>query len=122
MDDDALVCETVAMILRFDGHLVDSATSAAQALEIFAPGKFDLIITDLFMPSMTGDKLAAAIKSLAPTQPVVMLTAYPEKIAGERPIEVVDFTMGKPFEIEALRDLVIKWAVTEPERTDVAAN
>ena len=80
VDDDAIVCETVMMILQIDGHVVHSANSGAQALALFEPGKFDLIITDFFMPAMTGEKLAAAIKTQSPTQPVVMLTAYPEKL------------------------------------------
>src|SRR6266699_7086204 len=79
VDDDALVCETVTMILQIDGHLVDSASSGAQALALFQPGKFDLIITDFFMPAMTGEKLAAAITTRSPSQPVVMLTASPDK-------------------------------------------
>ena len=105
VDDDALVCETVTMILQIDGHLVDSASSGAQALALFQPGKFDLIITDFFMPTMTGEKLAAAIKTRSPSQPVVMLTAYPEKLSRENP-QTVDLLIGKPFEINALRDAV----------------
>ena len=107
VDDDALVCETVTMILQIDGHLVDSASSGAQALAMFQPGKFDLIITDFFMPAMTGEKLAAAIKTRSPCQPVVMLTAYPEKLSRENPQDV-DLLIGKPFEINALRDAVTR--------------
>ena len=107
VDDDALVCETVTMILQIDGHVVDSASSGAQALALFQPGKFDLIITDFFMPAMTGEKLAAAIKTRSPSQPVVMLTAYPEKLSRENPQDV-DLLIGKPFEINALRDAVTR--------------
>src|SRR2546428_11502092 len=110
VDDEPLVCETVTMLLQLDGHFVDTASSGAQALELFQPGKFDLVITDFFMPSMTGDKLAAAIKMRAPSQAIVMLTAYPEKISRERPPSVVDLLIGKPFEIEALRQAITKCA------------
>src|SRR4051812_5623849 len=57
VDDEPLICDTVKMILQLDGHLVDSASSGAQALDLFEPGKFDVIITDFFMPAMTGEKL-----------------------------------------------------------------
>jgi len=107
VDDDAFVCEAVTMILQIDGHLVDSASSGAQALALFQPGKFDVIITDFFMPTMTGEKLAAAIKTRSPSQPVVMLTAYPEKLSRENP-QTVDLLIGKPFEINALRDAVTR--------------
>jgi len=106
VDDEPLICDTVTMILQLDGHRVDSASSGAQALDLFEPGKFDVIITDFFMPVMTGDKLAEAIKTRAPAQRVMMLTAYPEKLQGERPLTVIDILLGKPFEINALRDAV----------------
>src|SRR5437773_3861594 len=111
VDDEPLVCETVTMLLRLDGHFVDTASSGAQALALFQPGKFDLVITDFFMPAMTGDKLAAEIKTRCPGQPVVMLTAYPEKIqsAGSPPKEI-DLFISKPFEIQHLRDAIVKLA------------
>jgi len=108
VDDEPLICETVTMLLQGDGHFVDTAHSGAQALALFEPGKFDLIITDFFMPAMTGDKLAAAIKTVAPHQPVVMLTAFPEKIARDRSSQQVDLLIGKPFELETLREAIIK--------------
>src|SRR5689334_16354857 len=114
VDDDALVCETVTMVLQIDGHQVDTASNGAQALSVFEPGKFDLVITDFFMPAMTGEKLAAAIKLQSPGQPVVMLTAYPEKLSRENPPKV-DLLIGKPFEINALRDAVTRCvAAQEP--------
>ncbi len=106
VDDEPLICDTVRMVLQFDGHLVDSACSGAQALDLFEPNKFDVVITDFFMPAMTGDKLAEAIKTLAPAQKVMMLTAYPEKLQRERVLTVIDLLLGKPFEINALRDAI----------------
>src|SRR5262249_19124000 len=108
VDDEPLVCETVRMILQMDGHVVDSANSGAQALDLFQPGKFDVIITDFFMPAMTGDRLAAAIKTLAPEQRVMMLTAYAEKVQRERTLTVIDILVGKPFDVEALREGIAK--------------
>src|ERR1043166_9445911 len=46
VDDEPLVCETVAMLLQVDGHRVASAHSATEALALFESGKFDLVITD----------------------------------------------------------------------------
>jgi CheY-like chemotaxis protein len=109
VDDDALVCETVTMLLRSEGHRVDTAASGAEALAVFEPGKFDLVFTDFLMPSMTGEKLAAEIKIRSPGQPVVMMTGYPERLEqDERPLTAVDFLIGKPFEIESLRDAITR--------------
>src|SRR5208337_2588203 len=105
VDDEPLVCETVTMLLQMDGHKV------AEALKVFQPGKFDVIFTDYFMPAMKGDELAAAIKKQAPAQPVVMLTAYPEKLrAPTCPKMEVDFFLSKPFELSNLRDAIDRYA------------
>ena len=109
VDDDPLVCETVTMLLQFDGHRVATASSGLQALAAFEPSRFDLVITDFFMPVMKGDELADAIKKRSPSQPVLMLTAYPEKVqTREHPMTSVDYLMGKPFELETLRAVIIK--------------
>ena len=121
VDDDAIVCETVTMILQIDGHIVDCASSGAQALDLFQPGKFDLIITDFFMPSMTGEKLASAIKSRSPSQAIAMLTAYPEKLSRE-PLTFVDLLIGKPFEINDLRDAVSRCALGPISESDPPQN
>jgi CheY-like chemotaxis protein len=114
VDDEPLVCETVMMLLESEGHLVTRANSGQQALSLFQPGRFDLIFTDFFMPSMTGEQLAVAIKSQCPAQPVVMLTAYPEKLQSrERPPSAVDLFLGKPFELENLRAAITRFSPTK---------
>jgi CheY-like chemotaxis protein len=115
VDDEPLMCETVMMLLESEGHLVTRANSGQQALSLFQPGRFDLIFTDFFMPSMTGEQLAVAIKSQSPAQPVVMLTAYPEKLQSRaRPPSVVDLFIGKPFELDSLRAAITKFSPAEP--------
>jgi DNA-binding NtrC family response regulator len=111
VDDDALVCESVAMLLRLDGHRVDTAASAAEALAVFEPGKFNLVFTDYFMPAMTGEKLAAEIKIRSPGQPVVMVTGHPEGfVQGGHPLTAFDFWISKPVKIESLRDAIARFA------------
>jgi CheY-like chemotaxis protein len=107
VDDEPLVRYTVQLLLRDEGYIVDEAGSAAQALALFKPGKFDMIFTDYFMPDMKGDQLAATIKMLAPRQPVVMITAFPEKLqCSSYPLGGVDSIICKPFELDTLR-----WAI-----------
>jgi CheY-like chemotaxis protein len=106
VDDDPFVCETVTMLLQYDGHQVEMASSGKQALAAFGLSSFDLIITDFFMPAMKGDELALAIKKLLPTQPVMMLTAYPEKIDMNTQSPPIDYIIGKPFEMASLRAVI----------------
>jgi CheY-like chemotaxis protein len=81
---------------------------------MFAKDKYDLVITDYAMPAMKGDELAIAIKSIAPEQPIVLITAYAEMLKSEEtPLSGVDFIVSKPFLLENLREAIEK---TTPAR------
>ena len=115
VDDEPLVCDAVKMMLEFDGHKVEVARSAKEALGKFERGKFDVIITDFEMPYMKGDELAAQIKAQDPNQPVVMITAYAEMLqASKKPLTGIDFMISKPFLLENLRQALIKVAPADP--------
>ena|SRR5437660_1054600 len=115
VDDEPFVCDAVKMMLDFDGHTVETATNAKEALAIFARQKFDVIITDFAMPEMKGDELAVAIKAQSPKQPIVMITAYAEMLqASGKNLPGVDLVISKPFLLENLRDAIAR--VTENER------
>ena len=119
VDDEPFVCDAVKMMLTFDGHTVETANNGKEALAMFEKGKFDLVITDFSMPAMKGDELAAAIKALAPTQPLVMITAYAEMLQSEgNPLTGVDFVISKPFLLEKLREAIAK--VVRPAAKDEA--
>ena len=111
VDDEPLIRQTVQMLLEDDGYVVDEAESGPQALAMFEPGKFDMIFTDYFMPDMKGDQLAAAIKKRSPKQPVVMITAFPEKLTcSDCPLGGIDSFICKPFEADALRKAITRFA------------
>ena len=115
VDDEPFVCDAVKMMLAFDGHSVETAGSAKDALELFDKSKFDVVITDFAMPAMKGDELALAIKAKSPQQPVVMITAYAEMLqASGIPLKGVDFVISKPFLLENLREAIAKVAPAEP--------
>ena len=111
VDDEPLVRSTVQMLLEDDGYVVEEAESGRQALAMFEPGKFDMVFTDYCMPEMKGDQLAAAIKRVSPEQAVVMITAFPEKLTcSDVPLGGVDSFICKPFEVDALRTAIARFA------------
>jgi two-component system, NarL family, capsular synthesis sensor histidine kinase RcsC len=117
VDDEPFVCDAVKMMLDFDGHKVETAGSARDALAMFDKGKFDLVITDFAMPEMKGDELAAAIKAKSPNQPVVMITAYAEMLqASGKSMPGVDLLISKPFLLEHLRDAIAR--TTGPQKVE----
>jgi len=119
VDDEPFVCDAVKMMLDFDGHIVETANNARDALAMFEEGKFDLVITDFAMPAMKGDELAAAIKARAPKQPVVMITAYAEMLQSSgNPLKGVDWIISKPFLLENLRDAIARVSPSKPSERD----
>ncbi len=109
VDDEPLVCDAVKMMLDFDGHTVETAGSAKDALARMEKARFDVVITDFEMPVMKGDELAAVIKAKDPKQPVIMITAYAEMLeAAGHPLTGVDCMISKPFLLENLREAIVK--------------
>jgi CheY-like chemotaxis protein len=112
VDDQPIACEYIRRALILDGHTVEIARSGKEALALFEKDKFDLVTVDYEMPEMKGDELVLVIKALAPSQPIAMVTASPEKLAGNL-LEDVDLMIGKPFEARGLRN-AIKRLVAKP--------
>jgi CheY-like chemotaxis protein len=109
VDDEPFVSDAVKMMLTFDGHRVDTASSGKEALALFEKEKYDLVITDYAMPVMKGDELAMTIKARTPRQPIVLITAYAEMLkASHHPLTGVDFIISKPFLLENLREAIHK--------------
>ena len=80
-DEEMLVSIGLAMLQKL-GYQVVGKTDPAEALEEFKarPNNYDLVITDLTMPKMTGDRLARAILGIRPDMPIILCTGYSEKI------------------------------------------
>ncbi|MBI1926092.1 response regulator [Candidatus Poribacteria bacterium] len=107
VDDEPLVTEIIADYLTGDGHTVETATDGWDALEKFQKGWFDFVITDQAMPGMSGDRLAAVIKRIAPTKPIILLTGFGDLMneAGEKPANV-DFIVSKPITLSMFREVL----------------
>jgi CheY-like chemotaxis protein len=108
VDDDKAVSETFKLLLENEGHLVTTAPGGQEALAFFRPDSFDLVITDLAMPGMKGDELAAAIKTMAPAQPVMLITGHHEAAqADENRLKYIDHVLGKPLSYSDLREGIL---------------
>ncbi len=76
VDDDALVNEFFEAVLTKLGHDVQTASSAAAALELVQTVEYDVILSDVRMPNMNGIELLQKIKVEAPETVVMMITAH----------------------------------------------
>ncbi len=70
------------MMLEGLGYIVTARTSSTETLEAFKaqPDKFDLVITDMTMPNMTGVELAKEILNIRPDVPIILCTGFSEMI------------------------------------------
>ncbi len=104
VEDDPAARESIKLLLMIDRHEVTEAGDSQQALQVFAPGCFDLVLIDYFMPNTQGNVVAAALRQLDPDQPILMITAYAEKLVDSA--LCVDSILPKPFGIAELRSAV----------------
>ncbi len=86
IDDEKTLVDLGRQILQRLGYEVTIRTSSVEALELFMeqPHKFDLVITDMTMPNMTGDELAGKLMNIRADIPVILCTGYSERISKER--------------------------------------
>ena len=84
VDDEPAIVKMLKRSLEMLGYTVISRTSSIEALEAFrsSPNTYDLVITDMTMPNITGNKLAQKIKSIRFDVPVILCTGFSEKING----------------------------------------
>ena len=109
VDDDPLVCDSIRRMLEFDRQKVQVATSALEAIAICEKETFDLVILDYMMPVMKGDMLAVLLKERFPQMPIMMITADAGKVESpEQKPKAVDLLVGKPFQMDELRNAVSK--------------
>ena len=86
VDDEETIARLEVKILERFGYTVTTVTSSVRALDIFSenPEAFDLVITDMAMPQMTGDKLAEKILSIKPDIPIIICTGFSEMIDKDK--------------------------------------
>jgi len=86
VDDERTIAEIGEKMLQRLGYEVAVRTSSIEALELFRgqPDRFDLVITDMTMPNMTGDKLAQEIMKIRPEIPVILVTGFSEQMTEEK--------------------------------------
>ena len=99
VDDEASIVSMVTDMLQRLGYRVTCHTSSLEALELFRaqPDNFDLVITDLTMPNMTGDRLAKEIKQIRPDIPIIICTGFSSRIDTNSPeAQYVDAYIHKP--------------------------
>jgi CheY-like chemotaxis protein len=86
VDDEPSLIDVGRQLLEKQGYRVSTAAGSMSALEIFrhSPKDVDLVLTDMTMPDMTGDKLAVEMLKIRPDLPIILATGYSVAITAEK--------------------------------------
>jgi DNA-binding NtrC family response regulator len=107
VDDQEMMRDSLAGTLAREGHEIVAASDGPGALSRLSAGRFDLLITDLKMPRMTGIELLNEAKRIRPDMPVVMMTAFATVQTAVEAMKAGAYDyIQKPFEGEEIKLLV----------------
>ncbi len=109
VDDEESIRDLLRLVLTEEGHWVITATGGEEAIEHLEAQRFDLVITDLVMPTVNGVEVLRAARRIDPDYPVIVITGYP---SVETVTELVRLGAGdyltKPFNVDAVVATVAK--------------
>lgn len=76
VEDEDTLCRSLQRVLHREGYDVDIADSAESAFSLLEHGSYDLIITDIILPGISGIELLTKYRRTNPAQKVMVITAY----------------------------------------------
>jgi len=105
VDDEASIARLAQVMLKSLGHTVTAFGKPADALAALKANAaaFDVMITDLTMPGMTGVDLARQVREVCPDLPIILSSGYADEVGEETLIELgIREVLPKPFQLQAL--------------------
>ncbi|MFN9472210.1 response regulator [Acidovorax sp.] len=107
VEDNPELRETIGMLMEGEGRTITSCATAEEALELERDGSFDLLVTDVSLPGLSGTDLARQVLAADPRRWVVLCSGYD---LGSHPSAWGPNvrTLMKPFELEDLETLLLQ--------------
>lgn len=107
IDDQEIIRDLLVNMFGSAGHEVTTAERGEEGIAKFKIQRFDLVVTDLSMPDLSGWEVAREVKRLRPDMPVILITGWGQNLDEEKLRESgVDRVVSKPFRIEQLMKTV----------------
>jgi signal transduction histidine kinase/CheY-like chemotaxis protein len=99
--------ESIRRVLEYGlaqlGHSARLAADGREGLSVFAEERFDVVLTDLGLPGMSGEEVARSVARQSPETPVILLTGWSGQLRDEgEPLEGVTCVLGKPVKLQTL--------------------
>jgi CheY-like chemotaxis protein len=125
IEDDPSVRDSVHELLDYFGYQCGIAADGQTALQRFHAETWDLVITDLTLPGMTGWQVVEAIRARAPSVPVILITGDHDPEIGARARQCRVSLLPKPFGLDALKAVLVdalyapsRWTASRRRRTN----
>jgi signal transduction histidine kinase/DNA-binding response OmpR family regulator len=110
VDDDESIARMMARMLKKIGYQVEVRTNPVEALALFKEksDQFDIVITDMTMPQMTGDNLAEKMREIRHDIPIIICTGYSSLIDEDKSKKMNMFFIMKPITIVDIGKMIRK--------------
>ena len=108
VEDDPDVLATIVQHLELSGYIIETATDGMEGLKKLKSSRYDLVITDIVMPYVSGAGVVTALKENEPQTPVIAMTGYgkePETVAMEKKADLV---LSKPVKMSDLKEHIVR--------------
>jgi DNA-binding NtrC family response regulator len=120
VDDDNNIRETLHDLLC-DSHECHTADRAEQALAYLELQTYDVVLTDIAMPGLTGREILKRIQEEHPTTPVIVISGNSEAEAAKELLDMGAFAfIAKPFKLEDVESTVVRAIARNQELTEAA--
>jgi CheY-like chemotaxis protein len=106
VDDEADIVDILAAALRADGYIAETFTHPLRAFEYILASPPALVVTDLYMPDLSGAELVIRVRAAFSSLPIIIMSAS-ANIRGLALVPAQGF-LGKPFDLDELSELVAK--------------
>jgi CheY-like chemotaxis protein len=107
IDDEEVVRSVLSRTLAKVNHQVTLAVNGEKGVQLFKEEKFDMVLTDLGMPGMSGWEVCRMIKKINPETPVGMITGWGAEMSQSKMDEYgLDFLISKPFDLNQILNVV----------------
>jgi signal transduction histidine kinase/ActR/RegA family two-component response regulator len=120
VDDDENIRSVISDMLDLLGHQVMAAPCGEDGLKLFQKHEFDLVITDLGMPGISGWDVTRTCKGLKPQVPVIMISGWGNQIDEDMIAQSrLNGVLAKPFEMNKIKAMLNKVLSEQSAQTDI---
>ncbi len=119
IEDDETILSMMVKHLKYEGYKVISAINGMEGLKLLESKRYDLVVTDIVMPYVSGVGVVTAIKERHPHIPVIAITGYgvePMEAATEKKANLV---LAKPVQMSVLKDHIVELLSTKEATKDL---